>query len=263
MLDRWLDCCMVKGMRLDDDRPAMEQVLPEPEAGRYVLHLHRSAEVWTWAVAVAIAAELRRDLDVLPRARLIVTADDLAAPVYRALSQAPIAWSRIDLALTDERWLRPDDPDSHAFRINANLLRGHAVEARLEPLTQSGRRIEEMVATANAHGRQAASAAVLAMGTDGHLASLFPRMPDLPRVFALGEPYAAVDASGSPAARDWLRRISITPVGLARARTRVLLLRGREQREAFQYAIASGDPTSWPVLAALDGATPLQVHWCA
>lgn len=250
-------------MTLDNDRPASEPALPEPEAGRYVLHLHRSAEVWTWAIAVAIAAELRRDLDLRPRARLLVTGDELAAPVFRALAQAPLAWSRIDVALTDERWLRPDDPDSHASRISTNLLRGHAVEARFESLTRPGRSLEDAVATANAHGRQAASAAVLAMGADGHLASLFPRMPDLTRVFASRAPYAAVDASGSPAARDWLRRISITPAGLALARTRVLLLRGHAQREAFQYAIASGDPDSWPVLAALDGAMPLQVHWCA
>lgn len=250
-------------MTLDDDRPAVEQVLPEPEAGRYVLHLHRNADVWTWAAAVAVAAELRRDLEAHPRARLLVTADDVAAPVYRALSQAPLAWSRIDLALTDERWLRPDDPDSHAHRVRSSLLRGHAVEARLEPLTQAGRRIEDAVATANAHGRQAASAAVLAMGMDGHLASLFPRMAGLARVLGAHEPYAAVDATACPGARDWPRRISITPAGLARARSRVLLLRGREQREAFQYAIANGDPVSWPVLAALEGPAPLHVHWCA
>lgn len=241
----------------------MEQVLPEPEAGRYVLHLHRNADVWTWAAAVAIAAELRRDLDVQPRARLIVTADAVAAPVYRALSQAPLAWSRIDLALTDERWLRPDDPDSHAHRIRSQLVRGHAVEARFETLTLAGRRLEESVATANAHGRQPASAAVLAMGADGHLASMFPRMPELARALASREPYTAVDAVGCPSALAWPRRISITPSGLAHARCRLLLLRGREQREAFGHAIESANPTSWPVLAALDGTAPLQVHWCA
>ncbi|GHA71470.1 6-phosphogluconolactonase [Cognatilysobacter bugurensis] len=249
-------------MTLDDDRPAIEQVLPEPKAGRYVLHLHRNADVWTWAVAVAVAAELRRDLSAHSRARLVLTADDVAAPVYRALSKAPLEWSRIDLAQTDERWLRPDDPDSHAFRINERLRRGHAIGARFESLTSVGRSIEESVSVANAHGRQAASAAVLGMGTDGHLASLFPLMADLQRVFATPEAYAAVDATGSPAARDWLRRISITPSGLARARSRLLLLRGRDQREAFEYAIASGDRASWPVLAALDGPGPLQVHWC-
>lgn len=247
---------------LDRDLPA-DQVLPDPKAGRYVLHLHRSAEVWIWASAVAIAAEIRRDLLVRPRARLLLTADEAAAPVYRALSQAPLEWSRVDVALTDERWLRPDDPDSHAHRVRSALVRDHAAHVRFESLTQAGRNIEEAVALANDHGAQPASAAVLGMGSDGHLASLFPLMRNLAHVLASREAYAAVDATGCPSAREWARRITITPAGLARARSRLLLIRGRDRREAFEYAIASGKVESWPVLAALEGVSPLQVHWCA
>lgn len=247
---------------LDRDFPA-DQVLSDPKAGRYVLHLHRSTEVWIWASAVAIAAETRRDLLLRPRAKLLLTADEVAAPVYRALSQAPLEWSRIDVALTDERWLKPDDPDSHAYRVRSQLVRSHAAQARFETLTQAGRGIDEAVATANAHGIQPASTAVLAMGSDGHVASLFPLMADLRGVLASREAYAAVDAAGCPSAREWSRRITVTPAGLARARSRVLLIRGHERREAFQYALAHGKVESWPVLAALEGETPLQVHWCA
>jgi 6-phosphogluconolactonase len=244
------------------DFPA-DRVLPDAGAGRYVLHVHRSAEVWTWASAVAIAAEIRRDLQSRPRARLLVTADEAAAPVYRALSQAPLEWSSIDVALTDERWLRPDDPDSHAYRVRSQLLRNHAAQARFEPLTQTGRGLEDAVAVASAHGIQSATAAVLGMGSDGHVASLFPLMADLGRALASRAAYAAVDASGCPAAQDWSRRITVTPAGLARARSRLLLIRGHERREAFQYALSSGKVESWPVLALLDSETPLQVHWCA
>jgi 6-phosphogluconolactonase len=240
-----------------------DQVLPDPKAGRYVLHLHRSAEVWVWASAVAIAAEIRRDLLVRSRARLLLTADETAAPVYRALSQAPLEWSRVDVALTDERWLPPDDPDSHARRVRSQLVRDHAAHVRFEPLTQAGRGIDESVAFANAHASQPVSAAVLGMGSDGHLASLFPLMRNLAHVLESRKAYAAVDASGCPSAREWARRITMTPAGLARARSRLLLIRGHERREAFEYAITSGKVESWPVLAALGGETPLQVHWCA
>lgn len=240
-----------------------EQTLLDPKAGRYVLHLHRSADVWVWASAVAIAAEIRRDLLVRPRARLLLTADETAAPVYRALSQAPLEWSRVDVALTDERWLRPDDPDSHARSVRSLLVRDHAAHVRFEPLTQANRGIDEAVAFANAHAAQPVSAAVLGMGSDGHIASLFPLMRNLADVLASRSAYAAVDASGCPSAREWARRITITPAGLARARSRLLLIRGHERRKAFEYAIASGKVESWPVLAALDGETPLHVHWCA
>lgn len=239
-----------------------DQVLPDSRAGRYVLHLHRSEQVWRWASAVAIAAEIRRDLQLRPRTRLLLTAEDTATPVYRALSQAPLEWSRIDVALTDERWLQPEDPDSHAHKVRSRLGTDHAAQARFESLTQPGRSIDEAVAIANAHGIQPASAAVLGMGNDGHLASLFPLMADLPRALSSPDAYVAVDAVGCPSARQWSRRITVTPSGLTRARSRLLLIQGQEQRQAFEYAIASGKVESWPVLAALGGATPLQVHWC-
>jgi len=234
-----------------------------PNAAPYVLHVHPSADVWTWASAVAIAAELRRDLLERSRTRLLLSGGTTPAPVYRALSKAPLDWERVDVTLVDERWLLPDDPDANARLVRTHLLQHHAVAARFEPLTQPGRKIEDAVANANAHAQQPASMAVLGMGEDGHTASLFPGMADLERALGSRQAYVAVDASGRPGAQAWTKRISLTPAGLSRARSRLLLIRGRRKREVLQQAVASGDVSRWPVLIALQGSTPLQVHWCA
>ncbi|MDQ3617933.1 MAG: 6-phosphogluconolactonase [Pseudomonadota bacterium] len=206
---------------------------------------------------------MRRDLQHRPRARLLLSGGGTPGPVYRALSIAPLEWDRIDVALVDERWLLPDDPDSNARLVRTHLLKHHAVAARLETMTQPGRRIEDVVASANAHAQQATSVAVLGMGEDGHTASMFPNMHELDRVLASRQPYVAVDASGCPGARQWHRRISLTPAGLARVPCRLLLLQGWHKREVFERAVDSGDVRRWPVLAALDDAhaSPLQVHW--
>lgn len=230
---------------------------------RHVFHAHASAEIWIWASAVAIAAELRRDLLEKPRTRLLLSGGTTPAPVYRALSKAPLEWDRVDVALVDERWLLPDDPDANARLVRTNLLLHHAMAARFEPLTQSGRRIEDAVASANAHAQQPASVAVLGMGEDGHTASLFPGMADLERVLRSHQAYVAVDAGGCPGAQAWTKRVSLTPAGLSRAHSRLLLIQGRRKREVLQEALASGDVLRWPVLIALEGDTPLQVHWCA
>lgn len=229
-----------------------------------VWHVYPDLDGWRWASAVAIAAELRRDLQQRPRARLLLSGGGTPGPVYRALAKAPLEWERIDVALVDERWLLPDDPDSNARLVRTQLLNDHASQARFEPITRSGRTIEQAVATANAHGRQPCTVAVLGMGEDGHTASLFPGMAGLPQVLSSSQPYAAVDASGCAGAQGWTRRVTITPAGLAHAKARVLLIRGQRKRELLEQALADGDVLQRPVLAALDPIreTPLHVYWC-
>ncbi|HSM11835.1 MAG TPA: 6-phosphogluconolactonase [Lysobacter sp.] len=238
-----------------------QQKLETPEM---VWHTFSDVDAWRWASAVAIAAELRRDLQQQARARLLLSGGSTPAPVYRALAKAPLEWDRIDVALVDERWVLPDDPDSNARLVRTELLTHHAASARFEPMTQPGRTIEQAVAVANAHGRQPASVIVLGMGEDGHTASLFPHMPGLPVALASAQPYVAVDASGCAGAGRWPRRISLTPAGLRMGRARLLLIRGPRKRELLAQALASRDVLQWPVLAAFDEThqVPLQVYWC-
>lgn len=235
----------------------------QPHAAPYRWHEHRSVDTWVWSCAVAIAAELRRDLARRPRTRLLLSGGTTPAPVYRALSRAPLDWARVDVALVDERWLQPSDPDSNAWLVRQHLLRHDAAAARFEALTSPGRSLEEAVAFGNAHARQSASAVVLGMGEDGHTASLFPGLPALERALASKQPYVAIDATGAAGARQWSKRISLTPAGLAYAQSRLLLIQGRAKRETFREAVASGDVKRWPVLIGMDGDVGLDVHWCA
>jgi 6-phosphogluconolactonase len=226
------------------------------------LHEFRNDDQWAWACAVAIAAALRRDLDEHPRARLLVSGGTTPTPVFRALAQAPLAWDRVDIALVDERWLRPDDSDSNAHLVRTHLLQGHATEARFEPLTRLGHGIEAAVADANLHACHPPGVVLLGMGTDGHTASLFPRMRGLDAALANPNAYVAVDATGCPGAEPWPRRISLTPAGLAPAHTRILLLRGGAKRGVFEHALDGNDVAAMPVrMAFLTPGAQLQVYW--
>lgn len=227
-------------------------------------HGFTGADAWRWACAVAISAQLRRDLEQFPRARLLLSGGSTPGPVYRALAKAPLDWERIDVALVDERWLMPDDPDSNARTVREDLMTHHAARARFETMTRPGLSVEQAVAAANAHGQQRASVIVLGMGEDGHIASLFPRMRGLQDALSSPRPYVATDATGCPGARGWSRRISLTPAGIRAGDARLLLIRGHRKREVLQQALASGSVLDWPVLAALDPSreTPLQIYWC-
>jgi 6-phosphogluconolactonase len=226
-------------------------------------HAYRNDDQWAWAIAVAVSAALRRDLQQHRRARLLVSGGKTPAPVFRALSQAPLDWDRVDVALVDERWLRPDDPDSNAHLVREHLLRGHAVAARFETLTRPGRSIGAAVADANLHARHPPGIILLGMGDDGHVASLFPHMHELDLALESHNAYVAVDASGCPGAGPWQRRISLTPTGLLPAHTRLLLLRGHGKRTVFERALEGSDPHELPVrIAFTTPGAALQVYWC-
>jgi 6-phosphogluconolactonase len=240
------------------------EALPDVDVAGPRVHFlaWQSAEQWAWAGAVTIAAELRRALELRPRARLLLSGGKSPAPVYEALSRAPLAWDRVDVALVDERWLQPDDPDSNSHLVRTTLLQDKAAKARFETLTRTGRSIEEAVAAANLHASQPADVVTLGMGDDGHTASLFPGMRGLEQALTSRNAYLAVDAAGCPGAGPWARRISLTPAGLAPSRTRLLLIRGEHKRRLFERAADGDDVAELPIrLAFTTPGARLRVHW--
>ncbi|MBB1471863.1 6-phosphogluconolactonase [Luteimonas sp. MC1782] len=231
--------------------------------GRVQFQAFQDATQWAWAAAVSISAALKRDLEQLPRARLLLSGGHTSGPAYDALSRAPIEWDRVDVALVDERWLLPEDVDSNARLVRDTLLRNHAARARFEAITRAGRSIEEAVTTANMHARQAAGVVVLGMGEDGHTASLFPGMRGLDDALASTRAYVAVDARGCAGAGEWPRRISMTPAGLAPAHSRFLLIRGLHKRALLERVLDGDDQAEFPVRSAfLTPGAPLRILWC-
>ena len=230
-----------------------------------VFHAHPDVDTWASSITDVVSGALGQRLDQpSARPRLLVSGGSTPAPVFRALSQATLDWSRIDIALVDERWLPPGDPDSNARLVNDNLLRNKAKGARFEPLVRANRSIETAVHDANLHAQNPADVVLLGMGDDGHTASLFPRMRDLESALTSKRPYVAVNATGCVGAGAWARRISLTPAGLAPASTRLLLIRGQGKRDVLERAAAGTDPSDCPVRIAF--TTPgavLNVHWCA
>src|SRR5690606_27336429 len=110
---------------------------------------------WAWAAAVTLSAALRRALEAESRVRLLLSGGRTPAPAYAALARAPLAWDRVDVALVDERWLLPDDPDANARLVRESLLAENAAAARFEAITCPGRSFEEAVTIANMHAAHA------------------------------------------------------------------------------------------------------------
>lgn len=240
----------------------MSQRRPDGACHAPEFHSHEGEAQWIAAAVSDIAAALQHDLDASGRARLLLSGGSTPAPVYEALAQQSLEWSRIEIALVDERWLPAGSADSNATLVRNTLLKAGASGARFEAMLLPGRELSETVLAANASSSPA-SVVVLGMGPDGHTASLFPQMRGLDAALDSAADYVAVDASGCPGAGPWPQRISITPAGLARSGTRVLLVRGEHKRVVLQQAGAGDDPHELPIRIALrlPGA-PLRIHWC-
>jgi 6-phosphogluconolactonase len=223
---------------------------------------HADADAWALAAADDIAHALREALAARERARLLVSGGNTPAPVYRLLALVPLDWPRVDIGLVDERWLPPNDPDSNARLAYATLLHDRAATAAFAPLVHVGDDLPAALAAANTAGVAASDVAVLGMGEDGHVASLFPGARDLDTALTSTDAYVALDATGCPGAGRWPQRLSATPATLRRARTRILLLRGAAKRAVFERALAGDDARELPVRLLFAPTTaPLRVHW--
>jgi 6-phosphogluconolactonase len=235
---------------------------PPVASGRPQLFLHADVESWLRFTVVDIVAGLQRALEARGEARLLLSGGSTPAPVHRALARETLEWAKIEVGLVDERWLAKDDLASNARLLRETLLEEGAPGARFEPMKlPPHHRIEDSVRDANRHP-VAGAVCVLGMGEDGHTASLFPGSPDLARALSTNDEYLAIDAGAAPVAQPWPRRISLTRAGLARTRTRLLLLRGTRKRDVVMRALEGTDVSELPVRAAFHlPGEPLRIHW--
>ncbi len=232
-------------------------------AGEFVWQRHADAGAWALAIADATATALRDAIAADGHASLFVSGGTSPAPVFARLADTDLPWARVTVGLVDERWVAPDDDACNGRLVGETLLQGAAAAATFLPLARADGDRARAVAEANAGFPTRPTAMLLGMGEDGHTASLFPGMPGLEAALAAPGPYVATDADGCPGAQAWPQRVTLTPAAIARAGSRLLLIRGVRKRDLLEQALHEADRVRWPVLAAIDPAgSPLQIHWC-
>ncbi|GAA6186951.1 6-phosphogluconolactonase [Litorivita sp. NS0012-18] len=206
-------------------------------------------------LAQNLAGELRQSLKAQDRALLVVPGGTTPGPVFDALSSVDLDWARVDVMLSDERWV----PEVH-IRSNTRLLRerllvNHAAKARYLPLYARAQTPEEVLVELEAVIAPALpiSVLLLGMGADMHTASIFPEADRLEDALSPDAPVLLpMRAAGAPEPR-----ITLTARVLAAAMNKHILITGAQKRAAIERA-AKMRPLDAPVAAVLDGAT---VHW--
>jgi 6-phosphogluconolactonase len=207
------------------------------------------------AVAKAIAAALRASVEENGEAAFAATGGSSPAEAYRILStDTSVPWENVQVTLTDERRAPESANADNASLVRGTLLKGPARFAHFQPLTGPAalRGFPERFAVT-----------LLGMGSDGHIASIFPKgdgveaalAPDAPRVLPTTPDPLPPEA---PFSRWTLSLPALKSTDLV-----VLLMFGDEKKAVFEQALQGmGGDAPLPVTHIL-GEQPFErrIFW--
>jgi len=203
-----------------------------------------------YELAHTVAADLAHAITRRGVATLALSGGTTPACFLRELGERPLDWSRVQVTLTDERWVPPGHPRANSTLIDQTLRRGAARDCAWHPLYCEGLERNKGIAGLNARLASFAwplDVAVLGMGEDGHVASLFPDAA----VWDAADPVEHVIAATAPTGEE---RVSLTLSTLRAAHRRYLLLHGA--RKAGVLLSSAG--TRLPIAALYaHAATPV------
>ena len=213
-----------------------------------------------------------RVLDVLAAAQrqrgtasVVLTGGSMGTAVLAAIAASPrrseVDWSRVDVWWSDERFVAGDSPERNAVQaaeavggaLALNPDRVHPVGSADEFATAQDAAFDyrrELAAAADAEQRDEAhprfDLALLGLGPDGHVASLFPGLPHVHEQDA-----TVVGVEGSP--KPPPRRVSMTLPMINAAERVWFLVAGADKAEAVA-AVRAGAPLERTPGAGVRGA---------
>lgn len=212
------------------------------------------AEMMMMRLADVLASQIKQALLTHDRASLAVPGGTTPGPIFDTLCAVDLDWSRVDVLLTDERWVPETSDRSNTALLRRRLLVNRAAAAQLIPLYADAPAPEDRLAdlTAGLAAALPLSVVLLGMGADMHTASLFPGADQLELALTGDAPLVAMRAPGAPEPR-----ITLSAAVLNAAMARHIVIVGAEKRAALDQAQGL-DPQDAPVVAVLKDTT---VHW--
>lgn len=205
-------------------------------------------------LAGRLARELSEALHQNDTVSFVVPGGTSPGPVFDDLCAAEVAWDRVHVALSDERWVPETSERSNTRLIKQRLLVGPAAAAQLVPLYNDGAIEEELPKLAKGLDiLRPITVLLLGMGADMHTASIFPEADNLELALSSHAPnLIAMRAPGAPEPR-----VTLPAHILDEAIHKHILIFGDEKRSALERAEFL-DAFDAPIRAVMTDAT---VHW--
>lgn len=222
----------------------MRMMLEKPPLGTQVRWTDcPDRQSWANKAADKIAELLDSSIASRGVASMLVAGGTTPQPIFKRLSELHLDWPKVHVGLTDERWVRPNHPESNEHLVRNSLLRNQAKSARFHRLYRDTPQPSAAVADAERAIGAIPSpydVVLLGMGTDGHFASLFPGLPETKAGLDLHNPALCVAVDRQ---QNGYARLSLTISALLHARLILVAISGRPKRTVALQALAGANGT--------------------
>lgn len=225
----------------------------------YLLHQTASEEAFTAKAVELIKGDMTGAFADHGQCILGLSGGSTPRPIYEALGKEAFDWPNVNIFLVDERCVPANHRGSNQGMVRETLLRFAPIPEKNISFPDTSLPVEECIeqftrGMKNLIRTRLPDICVLGMGEDGHIASLFPPVPDIAltdRVFALHT------ATNSFAVRD---RITLSLNVIAAAGSHVILLKGSEKKHMWEEMLASPEGEDrWPMKRLLAGGSRVDI----
>jgi 6-phosphogluconolactonase len=216
-------------------------------------HIKASSEEDFVAQSVDIlVARISQGIDEFGSAILGLSGGSTPQPIYEALGKQPIDWSKVFIFLVDDRYIERDHNDSNQKMVHETLLMHAKIPEDHITFPDTSLPLEECIEQYEGELAELLSKGIphivtLGLGSDGHIASLFPPVP----AAGFGDHLVIHTETDDFAVHD---RISTTMVVIGSADRKIFFLKGEDKKFVWDEMMKSEDGEDmdrWPAKAAL------------
>ncbi len=229
--------------------------------------IFESREQLNQAVAERCASQLTSSIEKRGAASFVVPGGTTPTPLFNLLSEIPLAWNKVTVLPSDERWIDVDKAQSNQLLIKKQLLKNKAASAQFIALKNSAKTAvagEKITEAKLSELNSPHSVVVLGMGNDGHFASLFPDCPQLQAGLDIDQnnKCKAIDATGCPVAGDFPERISLTLTELLNSAVIIVLITGQQKLDIVRKVLQKPPSDALPISVLLSqNKTAVEIYW--
>jgi len=210
------------------------------------------------AVAARIAGLISAQIDRNDKATFVVSGGTTPAKCFDYLSSYSLDWDKVQVALSDERWVPYDHEDSNERLVREALLKAEAAAASVLSIYQDDLSVDERCDSLQSQFPESGFAcSMVGMGADGHFASLFPDADSLEAGLDFDNKRFYIPVLTAASRHP---RVSMTLGALLKSAEILLLIFGTDKLGVYEKARA-GDST-YPIAALLgQQAVPVSLYW--